>query len=209
MHSCMLPAFVPAFRFSNLHRFSNRFSHDFILAGLGSHLKTNSRRGEATYGASLDGNKAHRKARLAPPRRAMISLMIVHEARVRVRYAETDQMGVVYYANYLIWMEVGRVEWCKKAGFVYRDMEHEDGIYLAVVEAQCRYRHPARYDDEVVVKTWDAENSPRSIRFQYEMRRASDERLLAEGSTRHVFCNKEMRPTRLPAKYHALFGLAG
>src|SRR5258708_16591746 len=76
------------------------------------------------------------------------------ETRVRVRYGESDQMGVVYYANYLVWMEVGRAELCQACGFVYRDMELKDGIYLAVAEALCQYRHPARYDDEVIVKCW-------------------------------------------------------
>ncbi len=71
-----------------------------------------------------------------------------------MRYAETDQMGVAYYANYLVWMEVGRVEYCRSVGFRYRDMETEDGVLLAVVEAHCRYLHPARYDDEIIIRTW-------------------------------------------------------
>ena len=94
------------------------------------------------------------------------------EARLRVRYAETDQMGVAYYANYLIWMEVGRVEYCKALGFRYRDMETDDGILLAVVEARCRYLHPAHYDDEVIVKTWIEEATRRMVRFGYEMSEA-------------------------------------
>ena len=77
----------------------------------------------------------------------------VTECRLRVRYAETDQMGVVYYANYLVWMEVGRVELCKSCGFNYRDMEIEDGIFLAVADARCQYRYPARFDDEVVIRS--------------------------------------------------------
>lgn len=77
-----------------------------------------------------------------------------HETRFRVRYAETDQMGVVYYANYLVWMEVGRAEYCRASGGRYRDMEVDDGILLAVVEAHCRYLRPARYDQEIAVKTW-------------------------------------------------------
>jgi YbgC/YbaW family acyl-CoA thioester hydrolase len=83
-----------------------------------------------------------------------------HETRFRVRYAETDQMGVVYYANYLIWMELGRAEYCRAAGIRYRDMEVDDGILLAVVEAHCRYLHPARYDEEIAVKTWVAKANP-------------------------------------------------
>lgn len=127
------------------------------------------------------------------------------EARVRVRYAETDQMGVVYYANYLVWMEIGRVELCRACGFNYRDMEREDGIFLAVAEASCRYRAPAKYDDVVVIKTWIEDASKRMITFQYEMQAAG--RVLATGSTRHVFLNRELQITRLPEKYFPLFGI--
>jgi acyl-CoA thioester hydrolase len=129
------------------------------------------------------------------------------ETRLRVRYAETDQMGVVYYANYLVWMEVGRVELCKACGFNYRDMEREDGIFLAVAEACCRYRSPARFDDEVIVKTWIEEASTRIAIFHYEMRAAVDSRILATGHTRHVFVNRDMHRAQLPEKYHAMFGL--
>jgi acyl-CoA thioester hydrolase len=131
----------------------------------------------------------------------------VTETRLRVRYAETDQMGVVYYANYLIWMEVGRVDLCQACGFVYRDMEREDGIYLAVAEAQCRYRHPARYDDEVIVKCWIEKANTRMMTVAYEMRRASDNRRLATGHTRHMYVSSEMRPVSLPRKYHVMFGI--
>jgi len=133
----------------------------------------------------------------------------IHEARLRVRYAETDQMGVVYYANYIIWMEVGRVELCKAAGFNYRDMERNDGVLLAVIEAHCRYLSPARFDDEVVVKSWIEEANPRTVTFGYEMRLAEGGRVLATGETRHMFCGRDLRRTRLPEKYHALFGISG
>jgi acyl-CoA thioester hydrolase len=132
----------------------------------------------------------------------------VTESRLRVRYAETDQMGVVYYANYLIWMEVGRVDLCKSCGFNYKDMELEDGIYLAVAESHCRYRSSARFDDEVIVKTWIDTANTRMVTFSYEMRLAENDRRLATGSTRHVFVSRAMRPTHLPAKYHRLFGIA-
>jgi acyl-CoA thioester hydrolase len=131
----------------------------------------------------------------------------VTETRLRVRYAETDNMGVVYYANYLIWMEVGRVDLCKACGFNYRDMEKDDGIYLAVAESHCRYRAPAHFDDEVIVKTWIEAASTRMVTFAYEIRLKEGERRLATGSTRHVFVSRAMRPTQLPLKYHALFGL--
>lgn len=129
------------------------------------------------------------------------------ETRIRVRYAETDQMGVVYYANYLVWMEVGRVELCKACGFNYRDMEREDGVLMAVVEANCRYASPARFDDEVVIRTWIEEANPRIVTFAYEMCAAEDGRKLASGYTRHVLVDREFRRTRLPPRYFAMFGL--
>ena len=98
------------------------------------------------------------------------------ETRLRVRYAETDQMGVVYYANYLVWMEVGRVELCKACGFNYRDMEQQDGVKMAVAEAHCRYSSAARFDDEVIVRTWIEDANPRIVTFAYEMRLAGDAR---------------------------------
>src|SRR5215467_557394 len=101
------------------------------------------------------------------------------ETRLRVRYADTDNMGVVYYANYLVWMEVGRVELCKHCGFNYRDMESDDGIYLAVAESHCRYRSPARFDDEVIVKTWIEQANTRVVTFNYEIRMADSDRRLA------------------------------
>jgi acyl-CoA thioester hydrolase len=128
------------------------------------------------------------------------------EARIRVRYAETDQMGVVYYANYLVWMEIGRVELCRACGFNYRDMEREDGIFLAVAESACRYRSPAKYDDEVLIKTWIEDASKRMITFQYEMR-VEGGSVVATGSTRHVFLNRELQITRLPEKYFPMFGI--
>lgn len=132
--------------------------------------------------------------------------MTFHEARFRARYAETDQMGVVYYANYFIWMEIGRAEYCRAAGIRYRDMEVEDGILLAVVDARCRYLASAKYDDEIVVKTWISTANRRLAEFSYEMR--ADGNLLASGSTKHVFLGKDMRPSRLPEKYYAAFGVA-
>ncbi|HEV3332845.1 MAG TPA: thioesterase family protein [Bryobacteraceae bacterium] len=128
------------------------------------------------------------------------------ETRLRVRYAETDQMGVVYYANYLVWMEVGRVELCKALGFDYRDMER-DGVLMAVAEANCRYLSPARFDDEVVVKTWIAEANFRVIQFAYEMRLTADDRKLASGFTRHLLVNRHFQRIRLPEKYFPMFGL--
>jgi acyl-CoA thioester hydrolase len=116
-------------------------------------------------------------------------------------------MGIVYHANYLVWMEVGRVEYFRAAGIRYRDLEADEGILLAVMEANCRYISPARYDDEVVVHTSIVEASPRMVRLNYEMRQAESSQKLAEGFTRHIFLSKAMRPTKLPEKYRRLFGI--
>src|SRR5437763_1014512 len=127
------------------------------------------------------------------------------ETRIRVRYAETDQMGVVYYANYLVWMEVARVELCKACGFNYRDMERDDGVLLAVAEATCRYKFPARFDDQVIVRSWIEEANTRMVTFQYEM--SAEGKMLATGFTRHIYVSREMQRVRLPDKYRALFGI--
>ena len=130
------------------------------------------------------------------------------ETRLRVRYAETDQMGIVYYANYFVWMEVGRVDYCRDAGFEYRDMECEDGVMLTVTEAKCRYRAAARFDDEVRVRTWLAEVRSRTVRFAYEMHRASDDQLLVTGETLHMVRDREGKPVRLPERYRRFFPLS-
>lgn len=127
------------------------------------------------------------------------------ETRIRVRYAETDQMGVVYHANYLIWMEVGRVEFCRARGVRYRDMEQE-GILLAVVDVNCRFHSSALYDDEVVIHTRILDASPRMVRFGYDIL-AADHRRLAHGSTAHVFMGPDRKAKKLPAKYYNMFGI--
>jgi acyl-CoA thioester hydrolase len=129
------------------------------------------------------------------------------ETRVRVRYAETDQMGVVYHANYLIWMEVGRVEYWRKVGLRYRDMEREDGILLVVAEVNCRYSAPAFYDEEVIIRTQVALATPRMIRFEYELLGGEDRRTLATAFTKHVFCGRDRRPMKLPRKYYEPLGI--
>ena len=129
------------------------------------------------------------------------------ETRVRVRYAETDQMGVVYHANYIVWMEVGRVEFFRAHGLRYRDLEREGGVLLAVAEVQCRYRSPALYDDEVTIRTRMSEVNPRMLRLEYDLISVEDGRLLATGYTRHVFCGTDRKPRRLPEKYWAAMGI--
>src|SRR3954452_16067607 len=129
------------------------------------------------------------------------------ETRLRVRYAETDQMGVVYYANYMVWMEVARVEYCKSVGFSYKEMEQQDGIFLAVTEAHCRYIYPACFDQEVAIETTLTEAHPRMVTFNYEMRLVEGGRKLATAYTSHVFVGRDLKPVRLPEKYRANFGI--
>jgi len=136
-----------------------------------------------------------------------VNTKIQTETRLRVRYAETDKMGVVYYANYLVWMEVARVDYCSQQGFRYRDMEEEDGAFLAVAEARCRYRAPARFDDEVSILTCVGGVRSRTIRFCYEMKRAAGGALLATGETVHAVCDRSGRTIRLPEKYRRYFPL--
>ena len=133
--------------------------------------------------------------------------MITHETRFRVRYAETDQMGVVYYANYLVWMELGRAELCRAIGIRYKDMEETDGILLAVVDAHCRYLHPARYDQEIAVGTSIGLANRRMVEFRYDIREASLNQPLASGETKHIFLGRDMKPLRLPQKYYPFFGI--
>jgi acyl-CoA thioester hydrolase len=125
----------------------------------------------------------------------------MHETRCRVRYAETDQMGVVYYANYYVWMEIGRVELVRALGIDYHDMERSDGLLLSVVESQCRYLAPARYDQEIVIGTEIASANARLVEFRYEISAAASRQLLARGATKHMWLNKEFKPTKLPEKY--------
>src|SRR5512142_35610 len=129
----------------------------------------------------------------------MISGM-VNDTRVRVRYAETDQMGVVYHSNFFIWFEVGRVELLRQYGFNYRDMEAEDGCYIAVVDARCRYRAPAYYDQEITIRTHLKNVRESMIHFGYQAVRVSDGMLLAEGETVHIVTDSHMNKRLLPLK---------
>jgi acyl-CoA thioester hydrolase len=123
------------------------------------------------------------------------------DTQVRVRYAETDQMGVVYHANYLVWFEIGRVEFMRQAGIIYKVMEAEEHCGIAVVEARARYRSPARYDDELIVRTWLSAQRGPVLKFVYTILRADDEAVLCEGETVHVVVDKDMKKCTLPAKY--------
>jgi acyl-CoA thioester hydrolase len=127
-----------------------------------------------------------------------------HEALLRVRYAETDKMGVVYHANYLIWFEIGRTEFCRARGFSYRDMEENENSFLVVAESYCRYKAPAYYDDELVVRTHITELRRRSLRFGYEIIRVPDGTIIAEGETGHVVTDANGRVRSLPASFAEL-----
>ena len=130
--------------------------------------------------------------------------LVTSETRLRVRYAETDQMGVVYHANYFVWFEVGRVELMRELGVSYREMEQE-GCMIAVVDVRCRYKSPARYDDELVVRTQLKNVRETLVHFSYELVRASDGTLLAEAETTHIVIDNEMKVSSLPEKYAGVF----
>ena len=129
----------------------------------------------------------------------------VNETRLRVRYAETDQMGVVYHSNHLIWFEIGRVELIRQLGFSYRDMEHDDGCFIAVAEARCRYRAPIYYDDEVIVRTKLKSVRESVVHFSYELVRGETGALLAEGETTHIVTDANFKIAALPDKYLKVF----
>ena len=125
-----------------------------------------------------------------------------------MRYAETDQMGVVYHSNHLIWFEVGRVEFMREMGFSYRDMEREDGRFIAVAEVTCRYLDPAYYDEEVLVRTRLKSVRESVVVFIYELVRAESGTLLAEGETTHIVTDSNFKIAALPEKYMSAFRMA-
>ena len=125
---------------------------------------------------------------------------------VRVRYAETDKMGVAYYANYLVWFEVGRAEYCRRKGFCYADLESL-GYILVVTDAQCHYRNSARYDELLTVRTRVKGANKRMITFGYQLLRKESEEIIAEGETRHLSIGPNGKPKSLPERFVAV--LAG
>ena len=122
---------------------------------------------------------------------------------VRVRYAETDKMGVAYHANYFVWFEVARCDLLRALGSTYRDLEAR-GVMLPVIEARCEYRTPARYDDDLEIRTSGALLSPARVEFTYAVRRNADGAALAEGRTVHAAVDLQGRPRRLPADIRAV-----
>jgi acyl-CoA thioester hydrolase len=129
----------------------------------------------------------------------------VYETKLRVRYAETDQMGVVYHSNYIIWFEVGRVEMLRSLGFTYSEMEKQDGTHIAVVEVRCRFKAPALYDDFIVVRTRLLNVRDSLLHFGYEILREADGTLLAEGETVHLVVDADFKRMPLPEKYRQRF----
>ena len=125
------------------------------------------------------------------------------ETQLRVRYAETDQMGVVYHSNYIVWFEVGRVELLRQLGFTYRDMEQQDDTHIAVVDVQCRFKSPARYDDLITIRTRLINVRESLLHFGYEIVRAADGKALAAGESVHMVVNSAFKRMHLPGKYMA------
>lgn len=124
-----------------------------------------------------------------------------HETEIRVRYAETDKMGIVHNSNYLVWFEVGRSEFCRSRGFSYLEMEEEEDALMVVAESYCRYKSPAFYEDVLTIRTRVAEVRSRSLRFIYEIFRADDDKLIAEGETLHVVTNAAKKVRSMPENY--------
>jgi acyl-CoA thioester hydrolase len=134
-----------------------------------------------------------------------INTMIVGETKLRVRYAETDKMGVVYHSNFVIWFEVGRVELLRQLGFQYSDMELQDDCHIPVVDLKVRYKSPAQYDDEIVIRTEITNARSSLLHFSYEVFRESDRALLATGETTHIIVDKQLKRRAMPEKYMKAF----
>ena len=127
-----------------------------------------------------------------------------HETEIRVRYAETDKMGIVHHSNYLIWFEAGRSDLCRARGFSYKEMEERDDALMVVAESYVRYKSPAFYEDILNIRTRVAEVRSRSIRFIYEVFRPADSAVIAEGETLHVVTDKTKKVKLIPESYKAL-----
>ena len=133
---------------------------------------------------------------------------MISETTIRVRYAETDKMGVVYHSNFIVWFEVGRVEMLRQLGFRYRDMEREDDCHIAVADVRVRYKAPARYDDEITIRTRLKNVRDSLLQFGYEIVRVEDGTLLAEGETTHIVVDSKFEKSALPQKYLKAFAKA-
>lgn len=134
-------------------------------------------------------------------------MSVIGETTLRVRYAETDQMGVVYYANFLVWFEVARVDLMRQLGFSYKQMEIEDDSFVVVAKASCIYKQPAKFDDVIRIRTQVSDSRKRTISFSYEVFKDGVDSLIATGETLHVICDSKGRPKSLPDKYRRCFPL--
>ncbi|GJQ23551.1 MAG: acyl-CoA thioesterase [Planctomycetia bacterium] len=128
----------------------------------------------------------------------------VHEIKTRVRYQETDQMGIVYYANFFVYFEMGRTEYLRHLGLPYSSLEKEH-IYFPVTEAHCRFRSPARYDDILVIQTWISGLKHATVEFNHKVTRENDNTLIVEGVTKLACLNVNRKPARMPEKLRRLF----
>ena len=143
--------------------------------------------------------------RAARPTDPKVVRIVTNTTKVRVRYAETDQMGVVYHSNFFIWFEVGRVELLRQLGFTYKEMDLQEGCFIAVVDASCLYKAPARYDEEITIRTHLKNVREALIHFAYEAVRDSDGTLLAEGETTHIVTDAHLNKRPLTQKYFEAF----
>jgi acyl-CoA thioester hydrolase len=142
------------------------------------------------------------------PRYPRQVLPLTSETKFRVRYAETDKMGVVYHSNFIVWFEIGRVEMFRQLGFRYRDMERDDDCHIAVADVRVRFKAPARYDDEILVRTRLKNVRDSLLQFGYEIVRAEDGTLLAEGETTHIVVDSKFEKSVMPEKYLKVFSNA-
>jgi acyl-CoA thioester hydrolase len=127
-----------------------------------------------------------------------------HENEIRVRYAETDKMGIVHHSNYYVWFELGRSEFCRSRGFSYLEMEDKESAQMLVAESYCRYKSPAFYEDVLTIRTQVAKIRSRSIFFVYQIYRPSDDTILAEGETLHIVTDKNNKIRSMPKRFKEL-----
>lgn len=155
--------------------------------------------GRSSNGRTAESGSAYRGSSPCLP--AIFFMSEWFETEIRVRYAETDKMGIVHHSNYLIWFELGRSEFCRARGFSYLEMEEKDNALLVVAETYCRYKSPAYYEDLITIRTKIADIRSRSVQFIYQVFRASSQTLIAEGETLHLVTDKNKKVCSLPKIY--------
>ena len=129
---------------------------------------------------------------------------MISETTIRVRYAETDQMGIVYHANYFTWFEIARTEFLRSFSIDYRELEAQN-VLLPVIDVGCKYITSAKYDDEVIIKTKLTRIKGVRLEFKYQVYRKIDNVLLAEGYTKHAFVDKQLKPVNFRRKFNELW----